>query len=186
MNRILRANPALRLAAALLALVARTALAAAPVTLPPLGHATPAEWLNSPPLRAEELRGHPVLVEMWTFACSNCLASLPWMQRVSAAYRARGLTILGVHSPELREERDPANVAAAVRRLDIRYPVMLDGDFSFWRALDNHYWPAFYLFDRDGRLLATRFGELHTGEAGADSFEKLLEGQLPSGAAGAP
>jgi thiol-disulfide isomerase/thioredoxin len=148
--------------------------AAAPAELPPFTHRAAADWINSAPPADGSVRGHPALLEVWTFECSNCLASLPWMQRVAATYRPRGLIVVGVHAPELPEERDPAEVAAAVRRLRIDYPVMLDADFSYWRALGNHYWPAFYLYDATGHLIATRIGELHTGDADAQAFERLI------------
>jgi thiol-disulfide isomerase/thioredoxin len=167
--------------ATLVLLGAAAASAAPPAALPAFTHREPSSWLNSAPLEAEALRGHPVLIEVWTFECSNCLASLPWMQRVAARYRPSGLAIVGVHTPELVAERDPAQVAAAVRRLGIGYPVMLDRDFSYWQRLDNHYWPAFYLFDGSGRLLATRIGELHAGEPAADAFEQLIAAQLSAG-----
>jgi thiol-disulfide isomerase/thioredoxin len=167
------------LAAAVLFAVAPGASADAPRELPSFTHSAAGDWINSAPLWSVELRGHPVLVEVWTFECSNCLASLPWMQRIAAAYQGRGLVIVGVHTPELQEEHDRSKVVAAVRRLDIRYPVMLDADYSYWQSLGNRYWPAFYLYDAAGRLLATRIGELHAGEAGADAFERLLASRLP-------
>jgi cytochrome c biogenesis protein CcdA/thiol-disulfide isomerase/thioredoxin len=34
-------------------------------------------WINSPPLRAEALRGKVVLVNFWTYSCINCLRVLP-------------------------------------------------------------------------------------------------------------
>jgi thiol-disulfide isomerase/thioredoxin len=156
----------------------------APRELPMFTHRAASDWINSAPLKTTELRGHPVLIEVWAFECSNCLASLPWMQRIAGAYQRRGLVIIGVHTPELPDERDRSEVAAAVRRLDIRYPVMLDADYSYWNALGNRYWPAFYLYDPAGRLLATRIGELHAGEAGADAFERLLASRLPDVAGG--
>jgi thiol-disulfide isomerase/thioredoxin len=161
-----------------IATLAPVARAEAPGQLPRFTHTAADEWLNAAPLASADLRGHPVLVEVWTFECSNCLASLPWMQRIAGEYQRRGLVVVGVHAPELSEERDRAHVAAAVRRLSIGYPVMLDADFSYWRALGNRYWPAFYLYDAAGRLLATRIGELHTGEASADDFERLIASQL--------
>jgi thiol-disulfide isomerase/thioredoxin len=158
--------------------LAAAAWADAPGEMPPFTHATAAEWLNAAPLGASDLRGHPVLIEVWTFECSNCLASLPWMKRIAAEYRPLGLIIVGVHTPELPEERDPAGVGRAVGRLGIGYPVMLDADFSYWRALGNHYWPAFYLYDAQGRLVSTRIGELHAGDPGAQAFERLIADQL--------
>ena len=171
-----------RLRALLLACAALVAVqpgpAAASPALPEFTHAAAGDWLNSPPLRAAQLRGHPVLLEFWAFDCSNCLASVPWMHAAAAHYRGRGLTIVGVHTPELALEYHHDAVRAAVARLRIDYPVMIDDDYSYWRALDNHYWPAFYLYDAAGHLVASHVGELHVGEPQSDGFEKLVERSL--------
>ena len=128
-------------------------------------------WLNSPPLTLAALRGRPVLIEFWTFGCSNCRNTLPWLERVHARYASRGLTIIAVHTPEFDQEREPDAVARAVARLGIRYPVLIDNGYAYWRALGNQYWPAFYLIDAEGRIVDTRIGELHAGERRADAFE---------------
>ena len=169
--------PALLLACSAL-LAAQPVRAAAGPALPEFTHAAAGDWLNTTPLRAAELRGHPVLIEFWTFGCSNCLASLPWMHAAAARYRGRGLAIVGIHTPELPAEYRRDAVRAAVSRLGIDYPVMLDDDYSYWRALDNRYWPAFYLYDAAGRLIATHIGELHVGEARSDAFARLVERSL--------
>jgi len=149
--------------------------------LPEFTHAADADWINSRPLSSAGLRGRPVLVEVWTFDCSNCLASLPWMQRIAARYASQGLAIVAVHTPELPHERDRAELRRAVARLAIPYPVMVDEDYSYWRALGNRYWPAFYLYDGEGRQVAARVGELHAGEAGADNFERQIASALAAG-----
>jgi thiol-disulfide isomerase/thioredoxin len=159
---------------ALLGVFAVPATGAAPRQLPELPHQRPDDWINSMPITASSLHGHPLLIEFWTFDCSNCLASQPWMRAVAARYRSEGLAVIGVHTPELPHEHDPRAVRAAVRRLGIDYPVMLDGDYAFWGMLGNRYWPAFYLFDAQGRLVAVQIGELHRGEARGDAFERLL------------
>ena len=100
-----------------------------------------------------------MLVDFWTYSCINCLRTLPHLKAWDASYRAAGLTIVGVHSPEFAFERVPDNVRSAVERLDIRYPVALDNDFATWRAYANQYWPAKYLIDRDGRVRFHHFGE---------------------------
>ena len=140
--------------------------------------AAPARWLNSAPLDAAALTGRPVLLEFWTYGCYNCTNTLPWMRRVYTRYAPRGLAVIAVHTPEFAVERDEARVRAAVGRLDVRYPVLLDPDGECWRALGNRYWPAFYLFDGSHLLTARREGELHEGEAGADGFERTLAGLL--------
>ncbi|HEX7375239.1 MAG TPA: redoxin family protein [Steroidobacteraceae bacterium] len=150
----------------------------APVVAPELPALPASAWLNSTPLTLASLRGKPVLVEFWTFDCSNCRATLPWMKRVADRYAPQGLTVIAVHSPELEHERDPSAVAAHVRQLGIDYPVLIDNDFRYWNALGNQFWPAFYLIDGQGRVVATRIGELHTGERSADDFERAIGGTL--------
>jgi len=144
-------------------------------TAPALPVLPAAAWLNSPPLTLAALRGHPVLIEFWTFDCSNCRNSLSWMKSIDARYSPRGLTVIAIHSPELEHERDPSAVAASVTKLHIGYPVLVDNDFRYWSALDNRFWPAFYLIDPQGRIVATRIGELHLGDRSADEFEREIE-----------
>ena len=136
-------------------------------------------WLNSPPLTLAALHGHPVLIEFWTFDCSNCRNTLPWVKSIHARYSPRGLMVIAIHSPELEHERDPAAVAAHVTQLGIGYPVLIDNDFRYWNALGNRFWPAFYLIDPQGRIVATRIGELHSGERSADEFEQSIAALLP-------
>lgn len=66
-------------------------------------------------------------------------------------------------------------VRTAVAKLDITYPVMLDADYSYWRAMDNQYWPAFYLIDAQGRIAAQAIGEMHVGEPRAKEFEAEID-----------
>jgi thiol-disulfide isomerase/thioredoxin len=159
----------------LLSLGAAAAGHAAPRVAPELTHANAAEWINSPPLTLASLRGAVVLLEFWTFGCVNCVRTLPWLKATHRRNRDRGLVVVGVHTPEFAHERSIDNVRAAVRRLGIEYPVMIDNDFSYWKALDNRYWPAFYLVGTEGQIAATAIGELHAGEARAARFEGEIE-----------
>jgi cytochrome c biogenesis protein CcdA/thiol-disulfide isomerase/thioredoxin len=121
-------------------------------------------WFNSKPLTLASLRGRVVLVDFWTYSCINCLRTLPHLRAWDAAYRSRGLTIVGVHTPEFAFEHDAGNVEAAVKRLKIRYPVVQDNDFATWNAYANRYWPAKYLIDRAGHVRFVHFGEGSYGE----------------------
>jgi thiol-disulfide isomerase/thioredoxin len=141
---------------------------------PEFSHSAAMQWINSAPQSMAGLRGKAVLIEFWTFDCINCRRSLPWMQAIHQRYGKDSLAVVSVHTPELAHEKDPANVREAVQRLGITYPVMLDNDFSYWTAMGNQYWPAFYLVDRDGRIVASRIGELHEGHARADDFEREI------------
>jgi thiol-disulfide isomerase/thioredoxin len=155
---------------------------AEPRRAPELTHADAGSWINSPPLTLAGLGGKIVLIEFWTFDCINCRRSLPWISAMHERYRDQGLVVIGVHTPELPHERDPANVRDAVSRLGVAYPVMIDADHSYWDALDNRYWPAFYLVGATGRVEATAVGELHLDDARGERFEDEIRSLLADGA----
>lgn len=125
--------------------------------MPPLTGAT--QWLNSPPLTSEMLRGKVVLVDFWTYSCINCLRTLPYLKAWDEKYRAQGLVIIGVHSPEFAFEKDIDNVKNAVRELGVKYPVAIDNRYAIWNAYHNQYWPAHYLIDAQGHIRHQHFGE---------------------------
>lgn len=125
--------------------------------LPSLGGA--AQWLNSPPLTAQALKGKVVLVDFWTYSCINCLRTLPYVKAWAEKYRDQGLVVIGVHTPEFAFERDVGNVTKAMKDLGITYPVAIDNDYKVWRAFNNQYWPAHYFADAQGRIRYHHFGE---------------------------
>ncbi|WP_374010705.1 redoxin domain-containing protein [Leifsonia sp. LS-T14] len=125
--------------------------------LPPFVRAT--GWLNSEPLTPDGLRGRVVLVDFWTYTCVNWLRTLPYLRAWHRKYADAGLTIIGVHTPEFGFEHDRANVTARTRALGVEYPVAVDDDYGVWGDFANHYWPAVYLADADGRLRYHHFGE---------------------------
>jgi cytochrome c biogenesis protein CcdA/thiol-disulfide isomerase/thioredoxin len=119
-------------------------------------------WFNTAngrPLTMADLRGSVVLIDFWTYSCINCLRTLPYLKAWDARYRSQGLTIVGVHTPEFPFEKDAGNVAAAIDREGIRYPVVQDNDFGTWDAYGNQYWPAHYFIDARGHVRYAHFGE---------------------------
>jgi thiol-disulfide isomerase/thioredoxin len=116
-------------------------------------------WLNSPPLTAAGLRGKVVLVDFWTYTCVNWLRQLPYVRAWAEKYSGLGLVVIGVHTPEFSFEHNLDNVRRAVRDLRVGYPVAIDNDYAVWSAFDNHYWPALYFADAQGRIRHHHFGE---------------------------
>ena len=116
-------------------------------------------WLNSEPLTPEGLRGRVVLVDFWTYTCVNWLRTLPYVRAWAAKYADAGLTVLGVHTPEFGFERNIDNIVARSRDFGVGYPIAVDSDYGVWRAFDNHFWPALYLADGEGRIRFHHFGE---------------------------
>ncbi len=116
-------------------------------------------WLNAEPLTAADLRGRVVLVNFGTYTCINWLRALPYVRAWADQYSGHGLVVVGVQTPEFEFEGDLDNVRRAIKERDIRYPVAVDNDYAIWRAFDNHYWPALYFVDAQGRIRHHRFGE---------------------------
>ncbi|MFK3851880.1 cytochrome c biogenesis protein DipZ [Agrobacterium pusense] len=117
------------------------------------------EWLNSPPLAREDLRGKVVLIDFWTYSCINCIRTLPYVRAWAKKYRDQGLVVIGVHAPEFAFEKKIDNVRQAVAGFKIEYPVAIDNDYRIWHAFDNSYWPAHYLIDAKGQIRYHHFGE---------------------------
>ena len=144
-------------------------------TAPEFTHTESHEWINSPPLKLADLRGRVVLLDFWTFDCWNCYRSFPWLKSLEARYADEGLTVIGVHTPEFAHERVRENVVRKVAEFGLAHPVMMDNDFSYWKAMGNRYWPAFYLIDKAGRIRGRYIGETHENDANAKRIQSKLE-----------
>jgi thiol-disulfide isomerase/thioredoxin len=141
-------------------------------------HTDESDWLNSRPLSLAALHGKVVLVEFWTFDCINCLRSIPSLQEIQTRFAGKPFQIVSVHTPELAHERQRSNVINSLKRLEITYPVMLDTDFSYWNAVHNRYWPAFYLIDKSGALREIVIGEIRVGDSRTAKLERSIEALL--------
>ncbi|SNS82834.1 cytochrome c biogenesis protein DipZ [Pseudomonas segetis] len=128
------------------------------------------QWLNSPPLSKDQLKGKVVLVDFWTFDCINCRHTLPYVKDWAQKYSKDGLVVIGVHTPEYGFERIIDNVKAKVKEYGITYPVAIDNNYAIWRNFDNQYWPAHYLIDANGQVRYTHFGE-----GSYDTQEKMIQ-----------
>jgi thiol-disulfide isomerase/thioredoxin len=118
------------------------------------------EWFNSEPLHIGDLRGKVTLVSMWTFGCNNSYNSIPTLSALYDSYKSQGLEIIGVHTPEFDYEKDAENVANALEKYTITWPVFQDNDYSTWNAYENNVWPKFYLVDKNGNIRYTHRGEI--------------------------
>jgi thiol-disulfide isomerase/thioredoxin len=131
--------------------------------LPIEGHfpslAGASDWLHSPPLDAEVLKGKVVVVDFCTYTCINWLRTLPYVRAWSHAYAGHGLVVIGVHTPEFSFEHDLDNVRRALADMDVTYPIAIDNEYAVWDAFANNYWPALYFIDAEGRIRHHRFGE---------------------------
>ena len=127
------------------------------------------KWINSTPLKSQDLRGHVVLIEFWTFGCYNCVNTLPAIKGYDANYRSKGLTVIGIETPETGPERDFDNLTRAVKTRGIEYPVLTDYNEANWNAFNVNAWPTIFILDKQGRI---RFS--HVGEGAYDVQEKVI------------
>ena len=151
------------------------ALGSFPETPPKITEATapefaPGTWINSEPLTLKSLRGRVVLIEFWNFGCYNCRNTLPFVKAWHERYASKGLTVIGVHSPELDGEEKIDNVRREVASLGIHYPVVTDNDYDTWRAYNVSAWPTIFILDKTGKI---RWA--HVGEGAYDDAEKLIQ-----------
>jgi len=138
-------------------------------------------WINSDPLTLAGLQGRVVVVEFWTFACYNCRNTLPYVKRWDQRYREKGLTVVGVHSPELDEEKVLENVRRETASLGISYPVVTDNDYATWRAYNVEAWPTVFVLDKQGRIRWSHVGEGAYDEAESVIQKLLAEETKPAG-----
>jgi len=127
-------------------------------------------WLNSPPLNFRQLRGRVVLVDFWDYTCVNCIRTLPYVVAWHERHRDKGLTVIGVHTPEFTFAQYESNVERGIREFGLTYPIVIDSDREIWKAFANRYWPSKYLLDKDGYLRYGHFGEGEYGEC-----EKVIQ-----------
>ncbi|WP_055075913.1 thioredoxin family protein [Pseudanabaena sp. 'Roaring Creek'] len=128
------------------------------------------QWLNSNPLSIQDLKGNIVMIQFWTFSCINCQRTLPHVTGWYDRYAAKGLKVIGVHTPEFAFERDANNIKDAIQKHGIHYPVPIDNEFKTWRAYGNEYWPHIYLADRQGNIVYD-----HIGEGAYDLTEQTIK-----------
>ncbi len=185
-----RVRPGYVIAAVLIALLAVGAVLVAAIASPstiatkvdptnlPVGPEAPAligakGWINSPPVTSADTLGKVVLYDFWTYSCVNCVRTLPHVRAWYDRYKADGLEVVGIHSPEFQFEKRRTNVQEAVTKLGVTWPVAIDSNLSIWDAFQNQYWPAKYITDRQGHIRYTHFGEGNYDEA-EDVIRSLL------------
>jgi thiol-disulfide isomerase/thioredoxin len=127
-------------------------------------------WINSEPLTVKGLRGRVVLIEFWTFGCYNCRNTLPFVKQWHGRYGDKGLTVVGVHSPEFDEEKNVDNVRKQVASLGVRFPVVTDNDYQTWRAYNVEAWPTIFLLDKSGKVRWS-----HVGEGAYEEAERTIQ-----------
>jgi len=147
---------------------------ASPKLMPEFTNANPQEWFNTKPLKRADLKGKVILLDIWTYGCWNCYRSFPWLNALEAKFSADDFLVIGIHTPEFGHEKDAQNVSKKIKEFKLHHPVMMDNDFSYWKALGNRYWPTFYIIDKQGQIRFIHIGETHAGDRKATKIENEI------------
>jgi thiol-disulfide isomerase/thioredoxin len=119
-------------------------------------------WLNTDATSIDDFNGQVVLVEMWTFGCSNCKARIPFNQSYYEEFGDENFEIVGVHAPEFSFEADVNNIIEAAERLGVDWPIALDTkkkNFRAWQPGSTNFWPRTYVIDQNGDIRYDHIGE---------------------------
>lgn len=135
-----------------------------------------ASWVNVKMLRMDQQREHPVLVEFFDFTLVSSLRTLGYTKAWHERYADAGLRVIGIHTGRTELARDEDAIRAAVERLGITFPVLLDTELEMWKAYDNEGWPARYVWGPVGGGHNLR--DFHYGEGGYAEAERAIQAEL--------
>jgi peroxiredoxin len=146
---------------------------------PELQERPAADWINSVPLKLSELHGQVVVLHFWTFGCINCIHNQPTYKGWHAKYSQKGVTLIGVHTPETEREKNLDNVRESVKKSGLNYPIVFDRDAKIWKAWRNRWWPCTYLIDKNGFVRYRWDGEFRwKGTNGEQIMQKKIDALL--------
>ena len=135
-------------------------------------------WVNTDhPITLESLKGRVTLLNFWVFTCYNCTNTVPSLVDFDSKYRDKGLTIIGIHTPEFPPyagEHDKSNLVRALARQGIRYPNAQDNDHATWDLYEIQYWPSLVLIDKKGQIRYEGYGEFHVGDRNYLQWEERI------------
>lgn len=145
----------------------------------PAPELTGSTWINTSeakPITIASLKGKVVVVHFWTFDCINCRHNLPHYDKWLTKYKDEAFQMIGVHTPELPQEKDEKNVREAVKKLGIRFPVVIDEKEANWNRYKVDVWPTMFVIDKKGVIRGGWLGELnYGGKNGYDEMTKLID-----------
>jgi thiol-disulfide isomerase/thioredoxin len=133
------------------------------------------QWIQSEPLTLAALRGRVVVVHFWTFGCVNCIHNYPAYKAWQERYAGKGVTIVGIHTPEFEQEADVKRVRAKAEQNGLKFPIAVDNHRRNWKNWENRYWPSIYLIDKKGQVRYRWEGEL---DSATTKGERLMRQKI--------
>ncbi len=116
-------------------------------------------WLNSPPLTLQSLKGKVVLLDFWSYTCVYCYKAMPHLNDWYNKYSSQGLVIIGIHNFDNPIDNNVAKVEQVVQAYGMQYPIAMDNDSVMWRQYNPQYWPSTFLIDKNGNIVYSHIGQ---------------------------
>jgi peroxiredoxin len=134
------------------------------------------EWAGTGRTTLQTERGKVVLVHFYAFQCHNCVANFKHYNRWHESLSAKGVTVIGIQTPETSAERDSKLVQLAAKEQGFEFPVLIDLKNANWDAWGNTMWPTVYVVDKKGYIRSWWQGELNwQGATGDQTIEKIVD-----------
>lgn len=127
-------------------------------------------WINSQPLKLEQLRGKVVLIDFWAFDCPFCAQAMPHIKEMYEKYGKDGLVVIGVHVPRIDYEKEIPKIKDAVAKIGIKYPVVVDNKYQIWSDYLCNTWPSHFIVDQEGVIQLS-----HSGTERYEDTEKVIQ-----------
>jgi thiol-disulfide isomerase/thioredoxin len=136
--------------------------------IPSLAGAT--DWINGKPdIKPDQ----PLLVYFWAVSCHVCHQNMPKLQSWREVFMPKGLQMIAIHCPRMKTDVDNERVKAVAAQFGILEPCAIDNMHKIKKAFQNEFWPAYFLFDEDGKLIR-RAG----GNTGLAILEPVMQEML--------
>jgi len=135
------------------------------------------DWMNSPPIEFDDLRGKVIFVRWWTGPyCPYCRASAPAINQIYKDYHERGLEVIGFYHHKGFRPLDKEKVRSLKEHFHFEFPVAIDHE---WRTLNNWWlnrsiqqWTSVtFLIDQKGIIRYIHPGGQY--EIGDDEYKKI-------------
>lgn len=100
-------------------------------------------------IRLSELRGHPVLLNVWASWCAPCRAEMPALERTYQDHASQGFLILGVNATS---QDDPSRAVAFTEALGLTFPILFDYQGQVYRLYQVRALPTSFFIDAQGTI----------------------------------
>ena len=130
------------------------------------------ETLDGNTLKLSELRGRPVILNLWASWCAPCRIEMPAIQRVHERHSDDGLVVVGLNSTVQDSE---TAARAFADEYGLTFPIALDRDGSVSALYELTALPSTYFIDRNGIIRDVIIGGPMSEAAMLSNVETLLQ-----------